>query len=124
MDRNNEPKSPEASSNFDFFIDIDMDSKSPETLNNFDDFNNMFKGIDRDDYTPDHTASIVFRKVELERNPSRLDDAVEWLDEGHFYKIRCTLNESAHEFRFRNPMNSASPRFYNSDESEVSDIED
>ena len=58
-------------------MDPNSEPKSPETLNNFDDFNNMFKGIDRDDYTPNDIASIVFEKVRHERNPSRLDDAIE-----------------------------------------------
>ena len=76
------------------------ESISPETAKNFDDFNNMFKGIDRDDYTPDDIASIVFEKVRLERNQSRLNDALEWIDEGHFYKIRDWVDEAAHEFRY------------------------
>ena len=76
-----------------------------ETERNFDDFNNMFKGIDRKDCVPDHIATIVLNKVELERNPSRLDDVIEWFDEGHFYKIRCVVDISAYE-------------------SDVSDIED
>ena len=74
--------------------------RSPETAKNFDDFNNMFKGIDRDDYTPDDIADLVFEKVRLERNQSRLNDALEWIDEGHFYKIRDWVDEAAHEFRY------------------------
>ena len=105
-------------------MDQNNEPKSPETANNFDDFNNMFKGIDRNDYTPDEIASIVLRKVELEHNPSRLDDAVEWFESCHFYKIRDWVDESAHEFRFENPTNNISPHFYDSDESEVGDIED
>ena len=100
-------------------MDRSNEPKSPETLNNFDDFDNMFKGIDRDDYTPNYIASIVLKKVELERNPSRLDDAVEWFDEGYFYKIRdwvdvsaCKSNMSAYELDML---------VY---DSEVSDIED
>ena len=104
-------------------MDSNNEPKSPETANNFDDFNNMFKGIDRDDYTPDEIAVIVLEKVRRERNPSRLDDAVEWFDGSHFYKIRNWIDESAHEFRFENPTNNTSPRSYD-DESEVSDIED
>ena len=76
------------------------ESISPETAKNFDDFNNMFKGIDRDDYTPDDIASIVFEKVRLERNQSRLDDMLEWFDESRFYKIRDWVDEAAHEFRY------------------------
>ena len=72
---------------------MSSNNMSPETAKNFDDFNNMFKGIDRDDYTPDDIASIVFEKVRLERNQSRLDDMVEWFDEGHYYKIRVWVNE-------------------------------
>ena len=88
---------------------------SSETARNFDDFNNMFKGIDRDDYTPDDIASIVFEKVRLEHNQSRLDDVLEWFEENHFYKIRDWVNEVAHESRF--------PQVWGSDdESEVSDI--
>ena len=93
-------------------------------LNNFDDFNNMFNGIDRIGYTPDEIASIVLKKVERECNQSRLDNAVEWFDEGYFYKIRDWVDESAHEFRFENPTNNISPHSYDSDESEVGDIED
>ena len=101
------------------------ESISPETAKNFDDFNNMFKGIDRDDYTPDDIADLVFEKVRLERNQSRLNDALEWIDEGHFYKIRDWVDEAAHEFRYANPSNNISPQVWNSDdESEVSDIED
>ena len=91
--------------------------KSPETANNFDDFNNMFKGIDRDDHTPDEIASIVFEKVRLEHSQSRLDDALEWFDEGHFYKIRSWIDETAHKLRFENSSNSW-------DDNDVSDIED
>ena len=91
--------------------------RSPETANNFDDFNNMFKGIDRDDYTPDDIASIVLEKVRLERNQSRLDDANEWFEESHFYKIRDWVDVAAHKARHANPSNSW-------DDNEVDDIED
>ena len=67
---------------------------SSETLRNFDDFNNMFKGIDRDDYTPDDIASIVFEKVRLEHDQSRLDDVLEWFEGNHFYKIRDWVNDN------------------------------
>ena len=73
---------------------MSLNNISPETLNNFDDFNNMFKGIDRRDRTPDSVAQIIFEKVRLEHNPSRLDDAVAWFDESHFYKIRHTVDIS------------------------------
>ena len=63
------------------------------TAKNFDDFNNMFKGIDRDDSTSDDIAAKVFEKVERECDQSRLDDMVEWFDEGHYYKIRVWVNE-------------------------------
>ena len=76
-----------------FFSNIDISQNSPETANNFDDFNNMFKWIDRDDYTPDHIAFLVLKKVERERSQSRLDDAVEWFDEGYYYKIRNWVDD-------------------------------
>ena len=53
----------------------------------------MFKGIDRDDSTSDDIAAKVFEKVERECDQSRLDDMVEWFDEGHYYKIRVWVNE-------------------------------
>ena len=68
---------------------------SSETLRNFDDFNNMFKGIDRDDRTPEDIASKVLEKVRRKRNQSRLDDVAEWFDEGHYYKIRSWVSETA-----------------------------
>ena len=86
---------------------------SSMTSKNFDDFNNMFKGIDREDRTPDHTATIILNKVKLERNPSRLDDVVEWFDEGHFYKIRCVVDISTY-----------SVDRFDIEYSDVSDIED
>ena len=88
-----------------------------ETERNFDDFNNMFKGIDRKDCVPDHIAAIVLNKVKLERNPSRLDDALEWYDEGLFYEIRCVVDISAYD----SENSLASLAWLDSD---VSDIED
>ena len=85
-------------SNFDGFNDVNKnvnnESKSLETFKNFDDFNNMFKGIDRHNRTPDSIAWKILEKVRLEHNPSRLDDAVKWFDESHFFKIRYTMNNS------------------------------
>ena len=73
---------------------MSSNNMSPETAKNFDDFNNMFKGIDRDDYTPDDIASIVFEKVRLEHDQSRLDDVLEWFEGNHFYKIRDWVNDN------------------------------
>ena len=84
--------------------------QTPETLRNFDDFKNMFKGIDREDRTPDDVALKILEKVKLEYNQSRLDDVVEWFDEGHYYEIRSHVDELA--------------EYLDDDESDVSDIED
>ena len=69
---------------------------SSETSRDFSDFNNMFKDIDRDDQTPDDIAFNVLEKVRLEHNQSRLDNAVEWFDEGHYYRIRSWVSETTH----------------------------
>ena len=94
------------------------------TSKNFEDFNNMFKGIDRLDCVPDHIAAIVLNKVKLERNPSRLDDAVTWFDEGLYYEIRCMVDMSAYNNGDNDGfLTSLAWRVDDSDDS-VSDIED
>ena len=55
--------------------------KAPTTSENFDDFDNMFKGIDRENYTSAYIAIIVVDRVRLERNPSRSRDVDLWYDE-------------------------------------------
>ena len=68
---------------------------SAETKNNFDDFNNMFKGIDQETETPDCIAFMIVEKVKREHNQKRMDDAVEWFDESHFYEIRDWVNDNS-----------------------------
>ena len=91
-------------------MSLNNEPKSPETANNFDDFNNMFKGIDRNDCTPDDIASMVVEKVRCKRNPSRLDDAILWFDECHYYKIRDWVDEAAHLLLLDDPTFNSSPR--------------
>ena len=52
-----------------------------ETQRNFDDFNNMFKGIDRENCISIYIAVLVVDKVKLERNPFRSYDVDLWYDE-------------------------------------------
>ena len=89
-----------------------------ETLKNFDDFNNMFKGIDRVDRHLGDTAQMVFEKVKLERNQSRLNDVFRWIENCECYKIKRNIDFSIDEEDI----------YYDSDsddgDSGVGDIED
>ena len=101
-------------------MDLNNEPMSPETFNNFNDFNNMFKGIDSDCYTPDQIATIIVRKIELKGNQARLDDAIRWFDDSYFHKIRHTMDEAAHERAY--DLGLSPPEAYDSEG--VSDIED
>ena len=71
--------------------------RSPTTSENFDDFDNMFKGIDRENYTSNYIAIIVVDRVRLERNPSRSRDVDLWYDEIFCRRrsiVQTTNNES------------------------------
>ena len=64
-------------------------SKTPKfskrTLKNFEDFNNMFREIDREDFTPCDIADMVCEKVRLERKKYRLYDMCMWSEEGEYF---------------------------------------
>ena len=81
--------------------------QTPQTLRNFDDFNNMFKGIDSDYFTPCQIATVVLEKVEIKGDQARIDDVVEWCDNQIYFKIRDTIDERAlayaHEHRLSLP---------------------
>ena len=108
-------------------MDPNNESKSPETLSNFDDFNNMFKGIDCSNCVPGDVAHKVFEKVKREHNQSRFNDVCEWIEGCHFYRIKRNVSLSACVPEIDNHSSASAiviGPYYDSDESEVSDIED
>ena len=58
--------------------------KSSTASKNFNDFNNMFKGIDPENFTSDYITILVIDKVKLECNPSRSNDVDMWFNEEHY----------------------------------------
>ena len=48
---------------------------------NFEDFDNMFKGIDPQDYTTTYIAILVLDKVHLECNPTRSNEVNVWFND-------------------------------------------
>ena len=77
---------PEAQSNFDY------STISFETFKNFKDFNNMFRRMDDNFFTPCDIASVVVDMVRLERDEAKADDVIEWYDNQIYFQIRCTID--------------------------------
>ena len=116
--------------------------QTSQTLINFDDFNNMFKGIDSDYFTPCQIATVVLEKVKIKRDQARIDDVVKWYDNQIYFKIRNTIDEQAlayacehrlslpnvnNDFESDDDSDDTSSVFSDSgdwDSIEVSDIED
>ena len=61
---------PEAQSNFDY------STISFETFKNFKDFNNMFRRMDDNFFTPCDIASVVVDMVRLERDEAKADGMI------------------------------------------------
>ena len=97
-----------------------MTSYNAQTLKNFVDFDDMFKGIDSEYFTPCDIADVVFEKILSKGDQARIDDVVEWCETGKYFRNRSFLNVQAHAFACENKI--PLPTIYDSDD--VSDIED
>ena len=82
----NNSQVPEIQSSFDY------STVSSETLRNFKDFNNMFRRMDCDFFTPCDTADVVVVEVDQEKNEVRSDDVLEWRYGDIFFQIRHMAN--------------------------------
>ena len=74
------------------------DLKSSTASKNFNDFDNMFKGVDPENFNSSYIAIQVIDKIKLECNPSRSNDVDMWFEESHYpqdkrYIIQTTDNE-------------------------------
>ena len=70
---------------------IGLEYKNP--TKNFEDFDNMFRGIDPENYTAVYIAILVYDKVILECNPTRSYDANAWFN-GGWYPLRQQQQQS------------------------------
>ena len=68
--------------------------KSSTASKNFNDFNNMFKGIDPENFTSTYIAILVIDKVKLECNPSRSNDVDIWFNEELYYEKKYIVQTS------------------------------
>ena len=62
---------------------------------NFDDFDNMFRGIDPENFNSTYIATIVIDKVKLERDPFRSNDVDIWFDEGLYIEYIVQTSDNS-----------------------------